>query len=716
MNTRFRRLPVSAAVIASLSTFAAAPAWSQTSTDGDNNEMDEVIVEAAALPRTVEQLAQPTQVLRGQELEKKISSSLGETLSLEPGVSSTFFGPAASRPVIRGQGGERVRMLSNGLDMIDASALSEDHQVSVDGILADRIEIIRGPATMLYGSGAAGGLVNVVDNRIIQQPLDGPFTGKLALNTDSALGEVAGAGYVAFGTDKIGVHLDYFRRDTDDYDIPGFAESARFRELEEMEEGDHDHEDDDDHDHEEEEARGTVENSDSETEGAAAAISYTGDRGFIGVSFSTFDSNYGVVGHSHEHEEEEDHDDDDHDDEDHDEEEEEIVRIDLEQRRFDVRGGIEFDGFIESLNFRLAQNDYEHTEFEGDEVGTVFESDGIDSRIELRHASVGRLQGAFGFQYKNIDFNAVGDEAYVPQSDTTRTSLFAFEEFQASDTFRLQGSLRIEEQTIDGPTLAIDYDDTAVGAALGGIWTASDSVTVALNYSWSERHPNSTELYADGPHVAVQRFELGSVTQGNGLLDKELSNNLDLTVRGNTERFDWTVTVFQNQIDDYINLAPTDDEDDGFQVFEYGQLDAEFYGYEAEARFQVFEQDTSGLRARIFSDYVHGQEDDNVGAYLPLIPPLRFGLGLDYSINQMSFGVEVIDVADQNKVATNELPTDGYTLLNAEFTYSMADNGLFLFVKGRNLGDEEIRQHTSPLKDLAPLPGRAVQAGIRWDF
>ena len=590
MIIKNRRLPVSAAVIASISTFSTSSAWSQESaSDSDqHHNIEEITVEATALPRTVEQLAQPTAVLQGEELAKKVGPSIGETLSMELGVSSTFFGPNASRPVIRGQGGERVRVLTNGLDTIDASALSEDHQATVDGILAERVEIIRGPATLLYGSGAAGGLVNVVDNRIIERPLQRPFTGKLALNTDSALGEVAGAGFVAFGTDRIGVHLDYFRRETDDYDIPGFAESARLRALEEAEEEEHGEEHG-----EEEEARGTVENSDSETEGAAAAISFTGDNSFVGISFSTFDSNYGIPGHAHEHEEEEmpgmaEA-----------EEEEEIVRIDLEQRRVDVRGEIGFDGIFEALRFRLAQNDYEHTEFEGDEVGTVYESDGFDGRVELRHNPIGRFEGAIGIQHKTIDFNAVGDEAYVPASDTRRTSLFVFEEFAATDAFTLQGSFRIEDQTIDGSTvdlggnpLPLDYDDSAFGAGLGAIWYVADEFSIAANYSSTERHPNATELYAFGPHVAVRQFEIGSVIQGDGILDKEHSQNIDLTFRGNTERIDWTLTLFQNNVDDYINLAPTADEEDGFQVFEYGQVDAEFYGFEGEARVELFDRGT----------------------------------------------------------------------------------------------------------------------------
>jgi len=705
MNTNKRRV-IAAASVASLIAGNASAQTPDVRDDDEHHDIEEIIVEATALPRTVEQLAQPTAILRGEELAKKLGPSIGETLSGELGLSSTFFGPVSSRPVIRGQAGERVRVLSNNLDVLDASALSEDHQPAVDGILAERVEIIRGPATLLYGSGAAGGLVNVVDNRIVERPLEKALSGKLALNADQALGEEAGAAFVKFGNDRFAAHLDYFRRDTDDYEIPGFAESARLRALEEAEEGGGEEE-------EEEEAFGRVENSASTAEGAAAALTWTGDRGYVGVSYSGFDSRYGVPApHEDEHGEEE-HGEEEHGM--HGEEEEESVSIDLEQRRIDVKGEVNFDGALEAIRFRLAHNDYEHTEFEGQEVGTVFESDGIDGRVELRHRPLAGFEGALGLQYTTVDFNAVGDEAYVPPSDTRRTSLFVWEEFPLSDALTLQGSARAEQQSIDGPAIPLDYDEWAYSMSLGAIWSFSDELSVAANFSSTERHPTSAELYADGPHVAVQRFELGSVTQGDGILDKEHSNTLDLTMRGNTERIDWTATVFVTDARDYVVLLPTAAEEDGFQVFEYAQADAELYGFEAEARIELFDIDEGHLHTRLFSDYVHGERSES-GAYLPQLPPLRYGIGLHYTLNAFEASVEAIIHEDQTKTAANELPTDGYTLVNAELSYSMDDSGLFVFLRGSNLGDEEARQHASPLKDIAPLPGRSLQAGLRFEF
>ncbi|MGI9224334.1 MAG: TonB-dependent receptor [Woeseiaceae bacterium] len=693
--------------------FLAAPVIVSAQDDEDgHHEMDQIVVTATPLSRTVEQLAQPMSVLRGDELAKKQSTSIGETLSQEPGLSSSYFGPISSRPVIRGQSGERVRVLINGLDSLDASALSEDHQVTVEGLLADRIEIIRGPATLLYGSGAAGGLVNVVDTRFVEQQLDQAFSGGISLGADTAIGNRDAAVRARFGSERIFVNADYFTRSTDSIEIPGFAESAQLRALEEAEE-EHGEEEG-----EEEEAYGTVENTDSDTSGGALGISFVGDNGFVGISFSGFDSEYGIPGHGHhEHEEEEGSAPAEEE-----EEEEEIVRIDLEQTRVDVKGEYNLDGgFLSGIRFRAAVNDYEHTEFEGAEVGTLYDVKGIDGRIELRHDKLGNFEGAFGLQYKRNDFDAIGEEAFVPASETERTSLFVFEELQLNDSWVLQGSARYEDQSISGATLAESYDDGAFGASIGAVWRVRDELRVSANLALTERHPSATELYAEGPHIAAQRYERGSVTLGNGILDKEQSTNIDLTLHGDTERVEWSVTGFINSVDDYILLRPTteviaDPEDfDDLPVFDFDQANVELVGVEAEAIVEVFDRDARHMHVRLFADFVHAEEDSS-GAYLPFIPPRRLGVGLHGGWDRFDASLDAIFADDQDKVASNELRTGSYTRLNASLGYTFEETGLYMFLRGTNLLDEEIRQHTSPLKDLIPLPGRSVHFGLRYDF
>ena len=682
----------SALVVGTAIAHIASVSLAQDDADA-HHDIDEVIVTASPLKRTVEQLAQPTAVLRGAELAQKQSTSIGETVSQEVGVSSTYFGPVSSRPVIRGQYGERVRVLSNGLDSLDASALSEDHQATVEGLLANRIEIVRGPATLLYGSGAAGGLVNVVDSRIIESPLEQPFSLGMAIGADTATGKRDIAARTQFGSGSLAFNLDYFLRRTDDIEIPGFAESQILRDMEE-EEGE-----------EEEEAFGIIENSDSETDGGAAGLSFTGDRGFIGVSASTFNSNYGVPGDGHAEEElplpiEE----------------EETVRIDLEQTRVDLKGEYDFDGSVlAGLRFRAALNDYTHTEFEGDEIGTVFDTKGADARLELRHAQWGPLEGAIGAQFKSIDFDAIGDEAFVPGSETQRVSIFLFEELSIGESWVLQVSGRAERQTIRGADIALEYDDDAFGASIGTVWRPLPDLRFSANLAFTERHPNATELYADGPHIAVQRYERGSVTLGDGILGKEKSTNLDLTVHGDSGRIEWSLTGFVNSVDDFILLRPTSEIADELQVFDYRQTDVEFFGLEAEALFEVQDSDNSHLHIRLFADLVKAEEQVS-GANLPRIPPARLGVGLHWGWQKLDGSLDAIFADSQTDVAENELPTDGYTLLNASVSYTFDDPGLYLFLRATNLLDEDIRQHTSPLKDLVPLPARSLQAGLRYEF
>ena len=682
-----RLFAASTTAISSLLVFVPCATAQETDQEYEEHAIDEIVVQGAALDRTVEQLAQPTTIVGGDTLAKKQAASLGETIAQELGVSSSYFGPVASRPVIRGQFGERVRVLSNGLDSLDASALSEDHAVSVDSALAERVEIVRGPATLLYGSGAAGGLVNVIDGRIRDTAMQSPIDGMLALGADTATGMQSLATQLNIGTDRVTTHFDYYRRTTDDVDIPGFLESSQLRAIELAENGGI----------QLDEAAGTVENTDSETNGGAMAMTLTGDAGFIGFSLSEHNSNYGVPGHTHE-----------------DAGPEESVRIDLEQSRFDVKGEYELSQGSE-LRFRLARNDYLHTEFEGDAIGTIFDTGGLDARIEWRHGQLGPVEGTLGLQTKKIDFDAIGDEAFVPKSTTKQTSLLVFEEWPISDRLVMQGSGRIERQSISTPVFPAGYSDNALGGSVGVVWRLNGQNSIAINYALTERHPNSTELFADGAHVAVDRIERGSVALGSGFLNRELSSNIDIALRGDSERIEWEVAFFINDIDDYILLSPTAAIEDDLQVFEYRQTSARLAGFEAEARIELLETANGHLHTRLFSDYVRGENRGTNGS-LPRIPPLRYGAGLHYTMDRFEAGVELRMHQKQHRVASNELSTDAYTLLSAEVSYVWWDPDILVFLRAKNLSDEDARQHTSPLKESFPLPGRSLQLGFRYDF
>ncbi|MBT5862591.1 MAG: TonB-dependent receptor, partial [Gammaproteobacteria bacterium] len=435
--------------------------------------------------------------------------------------------------------------------------------------------------------------------------------------------------------------------------------------------------------------------------------SFIGDRGFFSASISGFDSEYGIPGHHHHEEEEEE--------EDHDEEEE-VVRLDVQKRRIDVKGEYNLDGkFISDIHYRAAINDYTHTEFEGAETGTVFEVKGSDNRLELRHVPWGNFAGSIGIQYKQVDFSAIGEEAFVPETDTSQFSLFAFEELRPNDSWILQASARIESQKITGATLSQQYSDSAFGASVGAIWRPIEDIRISANLAFTERHPTVTELYANGPHLAVQRYERGSTVLGNGLLELEESTNLDLTVHGDTGGLEWSITGFINSVENYINLQPTAVEIDHMTVYDYGQSDVKFYGIEAQAQFELWDRDDSHLHLGVFTDFVHAEQNAS-GAYISRMPPSRVGLELHGGWNQFDVSLDATFAADQNKITTYELPTEGYTLLNLNVNYAFDDPDLYLFVRGSNLLDEEIRQHTSPLKDLIPLPGRSLHVGLRYEF
>ena len=532
-----------------------------------------------------------------------------------------------------------------------------------------------------------------MDSRIAEKPLDDGFSGAISLGADTAIGERSGAIKADFGTESTALHLDWFRRNTDDIEIPGYAESAALRALEE-EEGEL----------AEEEAFGEVENTSSTAEGGAAAITFTGENSYLGFSVSRYDNEYGIPGHHHDEEElppigaEE---------------EEEAVRVALEQTRYDVRGAYKLAGMFDEIRIRAARNDYMHMELEGDEIGTRFDTQGTDARIELRHDLLRGFEGAIGLQYKNTDFEALGDEAFVPASDTAQVSLFVFEEYAVSDAWVLQASARIENQTLKSPAQST-YDDTAFGASIGSIWSFSGDRSLSVNLAHTERHPNATELFADGPHVAVQRYERGAATLGIDYFDKELSTNLDVTLRGQTERLEWTLTAFYNSIDDYILLSPTAEVIDELQVFEFEQTDVDMSGFEAEALVDLVATDRGHLHARLFADLVRGEEKS--GDNLPRLTPMRIGAGLHYTGDRTDAAISATYHDKQDRLAENELPTDSFTLVSAEVSYTFPASDTLVFLRGSNLTDQDARRHTSPLKDLIPLPGRSFHIGLRANF
>ncbi|MEQ1803324.1 MAG: TonB-dependent receptor [Gammaproteobacteria bacterium] len=664
-----------------------APTFAAPANDAE--DLREIVVRATPLRGSPLETAQPAIVLSGDELVRSIAKSLGETLNEQLGITGTYFGPIASRPVIRGLSNQRVQVLEDSIASLDISALSEDHSVTVDPLVARSIEVVKGPGTLLYGNAAVGGVVNVLTNRIPETRQQDPFEGALELRGDTVSNQRSGALRLDGQVGDFALHADGFSRDSDNIDIPGNALSDRLvNELEQSGEEVPTN------------SNGEVYGSDGETDGWSVGGSWlVGDRGFLGASATGYDANYGTPGPESQPDGS-------------------SVRIDMEQRRYDLSGGLgnPLPG-LTAVRLRAGKSDYTHTEFEPDGApGTKFDQDASEFRLAFDHAPIADWRGTFGAQYIDVDFRAAGEEAFIPPSKTENLGLFLFEEVPIGEV-NLQVGVRHEDQSIDPePGLGLPaYDDDSWNGSAGAVWEFAQEYSAALNYTYAQRHPTATELYADGAHVALARFEIGDPS-----LKKEATNTVDLALRKYAGDVQFLVSAFYSDYSDFIFPQPTGGfagEEELFPVVQYVAQDADFYGAEAEVSFPLLDADVNDLRLRLLTDYVRGKLA-NGGGNVPLMPPWRVGAQLDYTRGGWQAGLEVFRYDSQDKVATNELATDGYTMIGANLGYRMPTSlgSLLLFLQGSNLADEEARRSTSPVKDYAPLPGVSVLAGAKLEF
>ncbi|MDJ0920780.1 MAG: TonB-dependent receptor [Henriciella sp.] len=693
--------------------------------------LDTVIVTTPGPDRSADELVGNVSALDREDIVESLAASLGDTLDREPGVSTSTFGQGASRPVLRGLGAERVQVLTNGIGVIDASAASPDHQVSADGIDAKKIEIVRGPAALAYGGQAIGGVVNVIDGLIVEELPEQPFSADLfsAYNTVNEGTELAGQAQFTAG--EFVFTLSGSARDFDDYDIPDFAESSLFRELEEAEE-DHDHDDDDhdDEDHdddhdEEEETRGTLENSFVETQTIAGGLSWVGDNAFFGVAVRQQTAEYGLPGHGehgHGHGEDEGVEGGEGADLE-EEEEEENPFIDLEHTRIDVRGGITVNnGFFTDIIGTVAIVDYEHTEFEAPgETGTLYDSEGVEARVEFDHV-IGGFEGAFGLQYLDKDLNAFGEEAFITPTDTQSFGMFLYETQEWEDVIAIEGGIRFESVELDNiefGTRDFDLFSASFGThkhLQGGFWLGGQ-------VSYTERAPNESELFAFGPHLATEQFEVGDPT-----LSKERGLNFEGTLRWSNENGRFGINLFTTEFTDFIYLTPGEvlidgelvDEEDELPVFLFEQENARFFGGELYADY-VIEAGPLGAEWTFDASIDFVETELGSGGNVPYIPPVTFNAGASAEWGPWEVGAALTAAADQDDPGEGQLETDGFTTIDLRAEVDLSDfgigaDGTELFVEARNVTDEEVRHATSVLKDVAPAPGQNFRFGIRAAF
>jgi iron complex outermembrane recepter protein len=652
----------------------------QALADANSVDAGNIPVTGNPLGVSSDELVVPVSVLNGRELSLRREGTLGETLNGIPGVTATQFGPNASRPVIRSLDAERVRIMQNGVGVLDASSLSFDHAVGIDPLIIEQIDVVRGPAALLYGGSAIGGVVNAIDHRIPKEQLDG-MTGRAEMRFGGPDSTRNGAAVVDIGNGQFAIHADVYTRKTSDLDIPGFAVSSRKNRA----------------DGTPRENRGKLVNSSAEGEGGALGAALTFDNGYIGASFSTLNNNYGTVA-------------------------DEAVRIDMKSDRWDVASEFsELGSFIHRVKFRLAHTDYQHQELEDGAVGTTFKNRGLEGSFEAGHRNIGNLNGVIGYQFSNTNFEALGDEAFVPNVNTQTQAVYVYEELalggskEAPHKLTFGGRLgHTQVDSKDSATFGVGQNNSfnPNSFALGGLYSINEHWSVTGNLSHNERAPSYFELYANGAHVATGQFEVG-----NPNFNKERSNGIDAQLRWKDAKNSFSIGAYYTRFSNFIGLFNTGvdievEPGEFLPEAQFAAVPATFKGLEAEGKFGL----TDYLDLTVRGDYVHARDERN-NDYLPRISPLRIGTGLQYRLNGFSARLEVLRAFKQNNTADNELETDGYTNVTAMLAYKLPTKfNVELFAKANNLLDDEIREHASFLKDIAPAGERSLLIGARADF
>jgi len=701
MIPNFRRNAIGVAVL-SLASFASMaqaqdPAQVQQVQPADAASLREITVTGNPLGAT--DLIAPTTALSGDKLLLRSQSTLGETLDNVPGVSSSYFGPNASRPIIRGQDGDRIRILQNGGAAPDASSLSYDHAVPVDALVTERIEVLRGPSALQYGGSAVGGVVNVIDNRIPTEPING-FGGRADLGFSTGNKEKSGGVVLEGGNDRFALHVDAFNRDSKDVSVPidlncekpGSPWRAR-----------------------------KICNSANEANGGAVGGTLFFDQGWIGASASTYRSNYGTVA-------------------------EDDVTIRMKSDRYALEGEWRPGGIISSIHAKVSHTNYRHTEFEGPEAGTTFSNMSNDLRIEARHQKIGNFEGLVGFSSETNRFAADGEEAFAPHSRTRSNALFLYEEYGTS-----WGKLSFGARTEKVRIRSLGYPDDpsvtrfAIGertfnphsAAFGALVNLTPQWQLTSNLAYTERAPKDYELLANGPHVATAAWEVGDPN-----LKKEKSTGFDLGAQWksgpDTARVNAYVTRFSNYIGLTASGRTLDEEGqvvtdpaatDTLAEYLYSGVRARFTGIEASGNLRLLGNDgfapmpdASTLDLEWRGDVVRAKNLDT-GEPLPRIAPFRAGATLVYGNGPWSarLGFDY-NAAQRHVPSVGARETDAYTLWNAAISYRMKVQraNLTWYARVDNITNKLAYSPTSILTTTvypnAPLPGRSLKVGLRVTF
>lgn len=652
--------------------------------------LPDVTVSASGLQQASSDMATPVTVLEGNELIQRRQANLGETLSGEPGISASHFGAGASRPIIRGMDGPRVKLLSDGAPIHDASTISPDHAVVSDPLLATQIEVLRGPSALIHGGGAMGGVVNVLDGKIPTTIPAKGYEGSAELRANSVANERAGAFSLTGGTGNIAIHVEGSKGQADDYRVGKSWPLGH-----------------------------QVAGSFNDTDSASVGLSWIDDRGYLGLAYSRQNANYGLPGHNHSYEGCHAHglslhcgthdpqatDEHLHD---HNAETESGVPVaDLHSERLDLRGELRnpLPGFS-ALRLRVGKTDYSHQELEDGNVATTFRNQAHDARFELQHLPIVGWRGVVGWQMSQRRFSAIGDESYIQPTDTRSQGLFALEEYRWND-WRFEAGLRHERQSVLVADSGVTTSHHGTSASLGAVWKVVPGYQLTASWTHANRLPTAEELYARGLHMATSTYEIG-----NSALRRETAQNLEVGLHKTAGESTFDVSVFRNRIKNYI-YGRTMDELDGLQLLEYRQQDATFTGL--EGRWQ--QRWHRHLTTVVFGDVVQSRLEG--GDKLPRTPAARLGIRLENQWQAWQSYVEWVQVARQTRVAAFESETPGYGMLNLGVAYhaqTATGQPWQIYLRGQNLNDRLAYAHTSFIKNAAPLAGRNLTVGVRVDF
>ncbi|AMN47406.1 TonB-dependent receptor [Steroidobacter denitrificans] len=682
--------------------FTSILASASVAADDAGPVLETVRVSATALDEDPWNIASSFSIVDGRQLFQRTQATLGDTLAGLPGVHADTFGGGASRPVIRGQSGSRIKLLSDSSSLLDVSDISPDHATTIEPLLIKKAEILRGPATLLYGSGAIGGVVNVLDKKIPDARPENGLEGSMAVRGASAAREKAAlVELTAQAGEHLVMHTEGAVRDAGDYRAPALGSPG-----------------------------GRIEGTYARAGNAGVGLSWVADSGYLGLAYSYRDEDYGLPGHSHEYEQchpygsvlhcgSHDEDGEDHD---HDPEHEAVPRVALLNKRVDLRGEIHepFAG-VERIRLRANHTDYRHHEIEADEISATFLNEGYEVRIEVQHAALLGWRGVSGIQYSNTKSSVIGAEAFIPATKSGTLGLFVVEHYELDGAWHFEAGLRQEWQKYRPSNDSYGrpkFSDSATSLSAAAIWEVAPEYFLTLSTARSERLAHVQELYARGIHLASNTYECGLMphtltcggVQNDAGLKVETSNNVELSLRKSTGDLTFSIGGYYNDVEDYI-YARTLDRFEDFRLIKYTQQDARFMGLEVEASYRF----GAGISATLFGDYVRAELAG--GGDLPRIPAARHGSRIDLNAGRYRAELEYYRVEAQDDIADYETVTPGYDMLNLSVSYSPRDHtGYSVFLRGSNLLDEQIWNHSSFLANVVPLPGRSLSIGMRLAF